>query len=353
MLGYEPKQQVSTLPMGAVTGIGSLPFINAREAVQFVAQNCPDIPFWPQLPRRSPREQMIEQPLERILQQLLPNDRQYGYLIEEGHLDDVIHLFTKLDGSLLKPQAEGFFAFQEALVDGVFRRAIAIKAQMVGPVTLASQIMYRGSSLVEYPHALAVIGEYVARMAFWQIERLQGWGKDVIFFLDEPCLGMLSLEHYGQTVTSMSPLGVLMNIVKTIRQAGVQVGLHCCATPKMNVPTTAMCRIAPDILSFDAHACIEQFFADPHAQHFIDAGGIVAFGLVPTWIDLSNVQADVLFERWQRGALDIGDAGKLASHSMITASCGLGLSDESSTRRSFAIATQVADRIRNLALANG
>ena len=35
----------SKVPMGAVTGIGSLPCINARQALQLIAKWSPDIPF--------------------------------------------------------------------------------------------------------------------------------------------------------------------------------------------------------------------------------------------------------------------------------------------------------------------
>jgi hypothetical protein len=38
------------LPPGTVTDIGSLPFRDPPTAVQCVAQTCPCIPFWPELP---------------------------------------------------------------------------------------------------------------------------------------------------------------------------------------------------------------------------------------------------------------------------------------------------------------
>lgn len=47
------------LPQGQVTGIGSLPHRDAEEAVRFVAEQSPAIPFWPQLPQRSDDEMML------------------------------------------------------------------------------------------------------------------------------------------------------------------------------------------------------------------------------------------------------------------------------------------------------
>lgn len=57
------RHAISLQPNGAVTGIGSLPLKNPEAAVNFVAKMCPEIPFWPQLPRRSKREPMVEQAL--------------------------------------------------------------------------------------------------------------------------------------------------------------------------------------------------------------------------------------------------------------------------------------------------
>jgi hypothetical protein len=49
------------IPPGAVTGIGSLPMDDPHVAVQFVEQECPLMPFWPELPRRSPEARSVEQ----------------------------------------------------------------------------------------------------------------------------------------------------------------------------------------------------------------------------------------------------------------------------------------------------
>ena len=43
------------LSPGCVTGVGSLPFTDADEAVEFVAKYSPELPFWPQLPLRCRR----------------------------------------------------------------------------------------------------------------------------------------------------------------------------------------------------------------------------------------------------------------------------------------------------------
>jgi len=49
-----------------MTGIGSLPCIDAREALRLIAQRSPEFPFWLQLPSKATQEGMIEQAREFI-----------------------------------------------------------------------------------------------------------------------------------------------------------------------------------------------------------------------------------------------------------------------------------------------
>jgi hypothetical protein len=74
------------LPPGAVTGIGSLPFHNPPAAVRFVAQTCPQVPFWPELPQRSPTARSVEQTFGAFADLVQPRQADYGYEAALGKL---------------------------------------------------------------------------------------------------------------------------------------------------------------------------------------------------------------------------------------------------------------------------
>lgn len=74
---YAPS---SFLPCGAVTGIGSLPLRDAKEAFRFVAEFSPDVPFWPQLPKRSPREHVVLQGIGPLAALVEPRRFGHGYV---------------------------------------------------------------------------------------------------------------------------------------------------------------------------------------------------------------------------------------------------------------------------------
>src|SRR4030042_2791971 len=59
------------------TAIGSLPQTDPGEACSVIMKYLPDIPFWPQLPKRSPKENMIAQFSEGFPGVVMKGDRIY------------------------------------------------------------------------------------------------------------------------------------------------------------------------------------------------------------------------------------------------------------------------------------
>ncbi len=98
-----PRQSAATLPAnlaGAVTGIGSLPFTSPAEAVQAVAEHCPEVPFWPQLPQLSVEEGVIGQGLGVLADLVEPRAEGYGYQVKEGRIDAVVEALHNSSGCL-------------------------------------------------------------------------------------------------------------------------------------------------------------------------------------------------------------------------------------------------------------
>jgi hypothetical protein len=280
------------VPKGAVTGIGSLPCINAREALQWIAQWCPEIPFWPQLPRRTAQEGMVEQAMGSADSFFLPRQGSYGYDLQRGSKLACWHYFRHEKNELTQQRAAGFFAFEQGLASGMFAQAQALKGQGVGPITSACSLFSDGHPFLFEQEALSALSEYVTRQALWQVGRLQRWQLPLLYFIDEPCLALLETEPYVSV--QEQALRALRDMIQALQARGILVGLHCCAE---QTSFSLLCQAAPDILSFDAYHGLELFAADPAARAFLEEGRLVAFGLVPT-TDLSALDASTLFTRW-------------------------------------------------------
>jgi hypothetical protein len=110
-----------------------------------------------------------------------------------------------------------------------------------------------------------------------------------------------------------------------------------------------MCQVAPDILSFDAFQNLELFERDQDARAFLKGGGLVAFGLIPTISDLTRINATHLFTRWLMTSHEMGDIASVASQTMITATCGLGLLHPDQAEALFHTAHHLAQLVKKVA----
>ncbi|MCL5995576.1 MAG: hypothetical protein M1546_05905, partial [Chloroflexi bacterium] len=265
------------LPEGSVTGIGSLPMTDPHEAVEFVAQVCPEVPFWPQLPQRDERERMIEQAFAPFSSMLAPRrGKGYGYVIKREWLTEFLRALESGPAQLDETHAAGFFAFERMLQAGRLRAARALKGQIVGPVTLALQLFLdeaddvplvfkSGDSLGDI--VIPAINWYVTRLALWQIERLQLFGRPVILMLDEPCLSFLPARILDvststeMTARSSALTKALRESLTMIRVAGAIAGLHCCSRP----PFATVRYVHPALFSFDAYQWLDVFRPAPDA----------------------------------------------------------------------------------------
>jgi len=328
---------------GAVTGIGSLPLTSISSAIRSVAEFSPEIPFWPQLPQLSERESIIGQGLTIVQDLIEPRHEGYGYQVKKGQLDSVLEILHRSSGELTLANAAGFGAFEEALSFGLFSSALAVKGQIEGPITLSAYLFHKGRPFLADPALFAAISFHVSQIIGWQIDRLKSAGLPVLLFVDEPALCLDATV--ADAVSEEQRLNALATTLEDARIRGAYAGLHCCAAR----PFERMCRVQPDIISFDAHEGLDLFFADWHALDFMQQGGTVAYGLVPTRPGVNAVDSASIFIRWLKAASLAGDPQKFAQRAMITATCGLGLLDTSSIGESFSVAHSVSKLIRSLA----
>jgi hypothetical protein len=328
---------------GAVTGIGSLPLTSITSAVRSVAEFSPEIPFWPQLPRLSERESIVGQGLGIVENLIEPRNEGYGYQVKEGQLDSVLEIFHRSSGELTPANAAGFGAFEEALSADLFTSAVAVKGQIEGPITLSAYLFHNGRPFLADPVLFAAIAFHVSQIIGWQIDRLKSAGLPVLMFVDEPALCLDA--PVADAVPEEQRLTALAATLQGARIRGAYAGLHCCAAR----PFERMCRVQPDIISFDAHEGLDSFFADWHALDFMQQGGTVAYGIVPTRPGVNAVDSASIFIRWLKAASLAGDPQKFAQRAMITATCGLGLLDTSAIAESFGVAHSVSKLIRSLA----
>jgi hypothetical protein len=221
--------------------------------------------------------------------------------------------------------------------------AAAVKGQIEGPITLSTYLFYRDQPFFVDAALFSAVAFHVSQMVCWQIDRLRRAGLPVLLFLDEPALCLDATV--ANSVSEEKRLSALAATLDDARRRGAIAGLHCCAER----PFRRMCLAKPDIVSFDAHEGLDLFFADRHAREFTQKGGVVAYGLVPTWQGLEGITATDIFTRWVTAAAIAGEPVELARRAMVTATCGLGLLQTAAVSESFRVAREVGEMMRQLA----
>lgn len=327
-----PQSPVRFEPQGLCTGIGSLPHVEPREAVALVVEKLPEIPFWPQLPRRSPLEGMTLQYLKGFpgLRETGPGRDPVVDLGPEGvaELEGFYQAVLGEDAdffTLERERAEGFYAFEEVLRSRPREGMRFVKGHVTGPVTLASALKGGDGREILYDDTFReVVAAFLSGCIRWQVRRLSAFGAPVVVFFDEPVM-----EVYGSAYSS----GLTAELVESLwgpcleaaHGEGAAAGIHCCG----NTDWGFLFRSGADIVNFDAYHYLEKMLLYPEdAQRFLAGGGSLAWGIVPTSHEARGTNAEALILRLEEGMKRFAaagvDADLLRRQCLLTPSCGMG-----------------------------
>jgi hypothetical protein len=307
----------------STTGIGSLPFINPEEACELILRTF-DIPFWPQLPRRSFLESMIIQYSEGMPYIRISADEQLAWIIRDGS-DELERFYESYADNakiaISEDYALGLHVFLR-LIKG--RRFKALKGHITGPITFTLGLKDNYGRFVYFDEELREISSMLLKAKVrWQIDLLKQHSDNVIIFIDEPILSAIGSSSY-LGVDSEEVLRLLKDIVSAIEEAGGISGIHCCGRADWPMVIKSGARI----ISFDAFEYFDTLLIYHHEiKSFLQNGGYMAWGIVPTSDAINSVD-----DKYINNLMD-NHLNKLYEHIpselvnsqiLITPSCGTG-----------------------------
>ncbi len=314
---------------GLATGIGSLPLLEPELAVDLVLQFCPNIPFWPQLPKRDIREGMVAQFSENVPCLELTAD---GLIYNSRKKDEELEVFYDriISGDLKhfkisQDYAQGLYEFYNRLSKKDLKDVEFIKCHVTGPFTFAAGLNDEaGKSLLHDEVYMQVVLKAVAMKALWQLDLFRKFGKKIILFFDEPYL-----SGFGSAYTPITREAVvksLTELANDVKSEDVLVGVHCCGNTDWSIFTDVA---GIDIINFDAYYFTERLsLYGKELKGFFGRGGILCWGIVPTQDTISKENPQSLFRRLNDGLDDLEKRGVprglLESNLLISPACGLG-----------------------------
>lgn len=323
--------------------IGSLPHRDVGDALDLVREFLPEIPFWPQLPRRSPLEQMQRQYLPG-LPGLICEDRP-RISLKRGR-EEAMRLYEAVieEREWVCPpreRAAGLYAFAEAEWDS----ARLVKGHILGPVSLGLSVVDEGDLPVMYSaEIMDWVVNHLALAARWQQRFLSQLDVPTLIFFDEPYMATYGSAHFPYSGESVRE--ALRGVLEGLEG---MTGVHCCG----NTDWDLILDLDLDVVSFDAHNYGRQFcLHGDRIGSFLRSGGILAWGIVPVNEDVSRVTAAGLVSDWRNMAGELSSRidvslDHLARSSFLTPACGLGPANVALADRALSLLREVSDRLRD------
>jgi len=313
------------------TAIGSMPYTNPDEACSIIMKYLPDIPAWPQLPQRSPKEDMIIQFSEGFPGVVIDGDKIH---IEpsadfESELEQ-IYIDCEQDNARGYGTSTEYAAGLNAFLSKATGSKI-VKGQVTGPITWGLRVTRQDGLGILYDETLAeTAAKFLRLKASWQENILREISPNTIIFVDEPYL--VSLGSVFTPIPEEKVPILLEEVIKGIK--GVK-GLHCCGNTNWSV----LLDTAIDILSFDAYNYASSLSThSDKVKSFLERGGSIAWGIVPNEEEaLAKESLPSLRDRMEEAMAPFTRDGvkfrQLIAQGLITPSCGLeSLSPEAASQ---------------------
>ena len=315
----------------SATAIGSYPHNNVDDACDLILKTLPEIPCWPQLPERDMNEEMLVQYTEGLpFLKIDPVKKSVYVDMPEDNTDKLEEFYNNYMSedpglfALSDSHALGFSNMIRLLKEKKPEGLRAIKGQIVGPITLAGSLKDPEQiAMLHNPVLFDVIVKLLAMKACWQLDQYAAFGLPRIIFLDEPYL-----SSYGSAFASLKKEQIvesLNEIFLAIHNRESLSGIHCCG----NTDWTMLMETQVDIINFDAFGYMDTMLIyKKEVRTFLERGGIMAWGIVPTTDSIKDVTIGDLMDKMTSAVDRLVDSGidqkLIVENSLITPSCGTG-----------------------------
>jgi len=328
-----------------------MPHIDPKEACSLVARFLPEIPAWPQLPKRSFVENMYAQFSEGFPGVVIEDDR--IYVDRTKDLDQPLeqlyasYLENKVENYAISPDyAAGLHAFLDTELS-----PFAVKGQVIGPISWGLTVTDQERRSILYDDTLAdALAKHLRLKAAWQEMKLKTISPNTIIFVDEPYMA-----SFGSAFVSISREQVITLLEEVFSGISGLKGVHCCG----NTDWSVVLSTSLDILNYDTYnyGYTVALYPD-EVKAFLERGGILAWGIVPNdEKDVLGETAKSLVDRLEEeiGALDRkGVSFRLQTERcLVTPACTLASLSPDGAAQALELLSDVSKELRKRYIKEG
>jgi len=255
------------------TAMGILPHKDVDKALELALGL--DISFWPQLPNVSFYEDMYVQASQHFPGIVVDTDNKKIHFDSAKFVRELVDYSEKMAEPETFTLSEGYSTVYHRFLAEDLGGYTAIRGQLIGPVSFGFRVTDEENRPIIYNDEVkALLFDFIQRKVNAQCGELQEKNPNAFVWLDEPGLGWVfsGLSGYSD-IQAKKDYRDFLDGIEEIK------ALHLCA----NVNLPYLLEMGTELLSFDAYQIevMPEEYATAAAR-FINNGGIISWGIVPT-----------------------------------------------------------------------
>ena len=305
-----------------------------------------DIPFWPQLPRLNYYEDMYVQAAEHFPGIVLDVENRKLSFSGEKFVEELESVLARFDDPEVFDVSPEYSAVYHKFLKMDLSGRPAIRGQLEGPISFGFNVADENDRPILFDDSVRpFMFEFMAQRVNVQLARLKKKNENAFMFVDEPGLQFLfsAMSGYGD-VQAKADMEMFFSLIDRPR------GVHLCGNPDWDF----LLNLDMDILSLDVYTNGEVFASyAPAVKRFLDRGGVLSWGLVPTnfepfeqeSLDSLENMLETLWEKlWAKGI----DRDQMLAQSLLSpATCCLVNPDiEKTVEKGFATVKKLSEKLR-------
>jgi hypothetical protein len=216
---------------------------------------------------------------------------------------------------------------------------------MISPISLGLKIVDENlKPIIYHDEVREVLFDFIQKKVNQQYQELRGKNRNAFVWVDDPGLALIFNALSGYT-----EFQARTDLDRFLEGLEGPKGVHLCAKPDWDF----LLKSKIEILSFDSFNCGVVFVNYPSLKDFVDRGGVISWGIVPTYTELLEQETiDSLVERLETFWEDLSRRGvdqkKLLGQSLLApATCNLLNPDKEKTvEKAFEVLKELSGKIR-------
>lgn len=326
------------------TAMAVMPHKDVERALEMALSM--DIPYWPQLPKYSYYEDMYVQASEHFPGMLLDLEKRTLRFSMEKFIVELDETLAHFEEPEYFDISETYSVVYDRFLELDLSDRPAIRGQLEGPISFGFNVVDQDDRPILFDDTVRpFMLEFMARRVNVQLSRLKKRNPNAFMYVDEPGLQFLfsAMAGYSDQAARVD-MEYFFSLIERPR------GVHLCGNPDWDF----LLGLDLDILSLDIYTNGEVFGSYASSiQRFLDRGGVLVWGIVPTNFEpFENEDMESLERRLKQVWEGIGKQGidleLLRARSLLSpATCCLVNPDGDRTvEKAFKVIKQLSEKLR-------